>query len=127
MKAGTAFALAASQPSAREVRFVFSESIRIAASCRVALREQARIFQRLFLACVVECGGAPPLSVAAEETQNVVRLGSSSPKILFRHLDWLPSALPKRRGSAALQNLAVISRSLFASNASKRLRLGSAE
>jgi len=35
----------------------------------------------LILACVLECGAAAPLSVAAEETQNVVRLG-----ILFQTL-----------------------------------------
>jgi hypothetical protein len=37
MNAGMAFAFAASQPSAREVRFVLRAAIDIAASCRVDL------------------------------------------------------------------------------------------
>jgi hypothetical protein len=42
MKAGMAFALAASQPIASEVRFVLREAIDIAASCRVGPCEQAQ-------------------------------------------------------------------------------------
>ena len=40
MKAGTAFAFAASQPSASDVRFVLRAAIDIAASCRADLSRQ---------------------------------------------------------------------------------------
>jgi hypothetical protein len=68
----------------------------------------------LQLACVLECGGAPPLSVAADENQNVCGLDPRS-KLLF-----LPSGIgfkahpQKRQDTAALQNLAVILRPFLA-------------
>jgi len=36
---------------------------------------------------VLECGGVPPLSDAAEENQNVVRLGISFPNSCFSRLE----------------------------------------
>jgi len=58
MKAGTAFALAASQPSASEVRFALREAINIAASCRVSLAGQVQFLPRkgAFQTAPVSCG-----------------------------------------------------------------------
>src|SRR6186713_1223977 len=57
-----------------------------ATDCRSALTESpidtAACF-RVYFACVVECGGAPPLFDAGGETQNVVRLGPSFPTLVF--------------------------------------------
>src|SRR5205814_9993454 len=46
MKTGTAFALAASQPIAREVRFVLRDATNIVASCRTASLGQASSYGR---------------------------------------------------------------------------------
>ena len=69
---------------------------------------------RSFLACVVECGGAPPLSDAEKKLRTLRGLDPRSQTLVFAV--WIGFKAPpqKRQDTAALQNLAVILRSFLA-------------